>query len=411
MIKLIYMALALCVMAIGAVQADDEPPDLEWGGLLDLRVAKTDDTVSWLDHGLGKTRFGADSNGDRLIGRVAEAALLVTSHLNWSTSAQLYLKYDADQHQPLDVIEAYLSYHPLPTDSYRFGARAGAFFPPISFENTGPAWTSPYTITPSAINSWVGEELRILGGEGSVQWLGDAQRISLSGALYKANDPTGSLLAWRGWSMHDFKSGLNERLPLPPTPSLGPSGDFPEQAQSIKPFQEIDGRWGYYGALTWDRPAELTVRALHYDNRANPAAFSGGQYAWHTHFSSLGGSFQLPLEFTLVSQYLRGETYMGEAPEVVNVSFSSWFLMLSKQIGRNRITLRHDQFGVKDIADVEYGDHGRAWTLAYALDVRDKQRLIIELLDLESDHPQREDLGLPAHAHEQLLQASYRIYF
>ncbi len=211
--------------------------------------------------------------------------------------------------------------------------------------------------------------------------------------------------------MDDFKSGLNERMPLPPTTSFGPSADFPDQAEWIKPFQEIDSRWGYYAALTWERPGELTVRALHYNNRANPSAFSGGQYAWHTHFSSLGGSFRLPMEITLISQCLRGETYMGEAPEVVNVSFSSWFLMLSKQIGRHRITVRHDQFGVKDIADIEYGDHGRAWTLAYALDVRKRQRLMIELLDIESDHPQRDDLGLSPHAHEQLLQASYRIYF
>ena len=30
-------------------------------------------------------------------------------------------------------------------------------------ENTGPLWTSPYTISSSAINTWLGEELRAGG--------------------------------------------------------------------------------------------------------------------------------------------------------------------------------------------------------------------------------------------------------
>jgi hypothetical protein len=412
MIKFICKTVAICLLGAPVARADNDQPDIDIGGLLDLRLAKTGSSVSWLDHGLGKTRYGGDANGDRVLGRVGEAALLITPHFGWSTSAHLYLKHDADQHQPLDVVEAYVSYHPVPTDAFRYTARAGAFLPPVSFENTGPAWTSPYTITPSAINTWVGEELRTLGGEGSVQWLGETQRIGVSGALYKANDPAGSLFGFRGWAMHDFKSGLNDRMPFPPTHSFGPSADFPNQSSWLEPFREIDGRWGYYGALTWEKPGDYTVRALHYDNRANPTAFNHGQYAWHTQFSSLGGSAQLPMDVTLISQYLEGETFMGAAPEVVNVSFSSWFILLSKQIGdHHHITLRHDQFGVKDIADIEYGDHGLAWTLAYALDINDKQRLMLEFLNIDSNHPQRDDLGLSPHAREHILQASYRLFF
>ena len=46
-----------------------------------------------------------------------------------------------------------------------WSVKAGAFFPTISLENDDLGWTSPYTLTPSAINSWIGEELRTIGSE------------------------------------------------------------------------------------------------------------------------------------------------------------------------------------------------------------------------------------------------------
>ena len=48
--------------------------------------------------------------------------------------------------------------------------KAGAFFPAISLENDDLGWTSPYTLTPSAINSWIGEELRTIGSEGILRY-------------------------------------------------------------------------------------------------------------------------------------------------------------------------------------------------------------------------------------------------
>jgi hypothetical protein len=33
----------------------------------------------------------------------------------------------------------------------------------MSLENRAGGWKTPYTITPSAISSWVGEELRTIG--------------------------------------------------------------------------------------------------------------------------------------------------------------------------------------------------------------------------------------------------------
>lgn len=407
MIKALCTATTL-TLVLNCAQAGDGYPDITLGGLLDLRAARTDNTTSWLDRGLGKTRYGGTDGNSRVLGRVAEAALLVTSHLNWSTSGHLYIKYDADQHQPLDIVEGFVDFHPVSTTAYRFSGRVGAFFPPISLENTGPAWTSPYSITPSAINTWIGEEVRTLGGEGTLHWLGEAQRISASLAVYRANDPAGSLLAWRGWSLHDFKPGLHDRMPLAQTEVFN---DFPKQAPWVEPFREIDGRWGYYGTLAYERPGEYTLRALHYDNRADPDAINGTQWAWHTRFSSVGMKFQLPHDVDLMAQYLFGSSFMRGRLSVVNTDFSSWYVLLSKRVDRHHFTLRYDLFGVQDKVAGEYDDHGHAWTLAYALDVSDRQRLMLELLDVNSNRPQRSDLGLPTAAHEQLLQASYRFFF
>ena len=103
-----------------------------------------------------------------------------------------------------------------PRGRVSWSLKTGAFFPTISLENDDLGWTRPYTLTPSAINSWIGEELRTMGSEGIVRF--DTDRcgtLSLIGALDCCNDPAGVLIADRGWAMDDRPSGLFERVRLP----------------------------------------------------------------------------------------------------------------------------------------------------------------------------------------------------
>src|SRR4029079_11866748 len=87
-----------------------------------------------------------------------------------------------------------------------------------------------YTWTFSALDSWVGEEVRPLGvlaeyetGVEDVQgWRGGA-------SLFWGNDTMGALLAWRGWSLGDRLSVAGETLPLPALASLGTGGIFEHQ--------------------------------------------------------------------------------------------------------------------------------------------------------------------------------------
>src|SRR6185295_12162247 len=143
----------------------------------------------------------------------------------------------------VDLVEAYFKYRPVSTTPLRWSFKAGAFFPPISLENDGIGWTSPWTLTPSAINSWVGEELRTIGGEGRLEWRGAAHQLEAFGALYAANEPAGALLADRGWALHDRPTGLFDRVRIPDAmaATLRRSAPFYEG-----PFQQLDGRVGWY---------------------------------------------------------------------------------------------------------------------------------------------------------------------
>jgi hypothetical protein len=108
---------------------------------------------------------------------------------------------------PADLSEFYLDVRPFPTTSVRWRARVGSFFMPASLENRGIGWTNVYSITPSAINTWLGEEFRTIGAELEVRWLGASSGylgdVALIAAAYGWNDPAGVLIAKRGFALTD----------------------------------------------------------------------------------------------------------------------------------------------------------------------------------------------------------------
>ena len=172
--------------------------------------------------------------------------------------------------------------------------KGGLFFPPISLENVGEAWSTFYTVTPSAINAWVGEEVRSTGLELTLARVSAENELSVKGAVFWNNDPAGSLLAYRGFALHDRQTGYRDRLPLPDIPSIEPAGTFEQQAPWVEPLFEIDGRHGYYGALAWESYRFFQLNALYFDNRGIPDRFDGRQYAWKTRFANVGAVVFLP---------------------------------------------------------------------------------------------------------------------
>src|SRR5262245_24897814 len=145
---LLRKRLALLCLA-GALQA--QAADFQLA--LDLRAVSSDGRMSFLDNGQGKLRFDEDHQGIQL-GRLRAAwtqplCEVFSAHVEAST-------WDDDDKNPIDLTEAYLEYRPYPRAGFRTRVRLGALYPPMSLESRSIGWESPYTITPSAISSWIG---------------------------------------------------------------------------------------------------------------------------------------------------------------------------------------------------------------------------------------------------------------
>lgn len=102
---------------------------------------------------------------------------------------------------------------------------------------------------------------------------------------------------------------------------------------------------------------------------------------------------------------------LGRDEPFVYADFGAWFLLLSHAWGRQRASLRYDDFWVDD-EDAIVGDpndeDGDAWTAAWFLEGRRGRwgawRAGVELLRVQSWRPAREILGEPARRTEKSLQ-------
>jgi len=275
----------------------------------------------------------------------------------------------------VDVTEAYLQWRRLPRSPRRHQLRVGAFYPPLSLENTAQGWTSPYTQSFSAINTWIGEELRTIGAEWRLsRSLGPraAQReATLIAASYYGNDPAGALLAWRGFALHSRQTRLDDALLLPAVPQIQPGMMFEKQAPATEPFVETDHAPGFYAGTEWHLGPRLQLTALHYDNHADPTSIRRGHYGWTTRFDHVGLQFDLPARLGLAAQWLDGTTAMGpvvDGAHVVENGYSSYFALLTRRQGRHRWSLRIDRLSMQDLDTTPLDDNsesGRAATVAY----------------------------------------------
>ncbi|WP_262691331.1 hypothetical protein [Kordiimonas aestuarii] len=415
-------ALALWPLLMsGGAGADDPFPSIRFDFLADARVTLADGEPSWFKDWLGKGRYGGTHwAGNDVEGlRLAEASILAKAEISWDLSGFVHAKFDHEQGKPLDLVEAYLEYKPAPRSAISYEGRLGLMFPHISRENVGMAWTSPYTITPSAINSWVGEEIRALALEGKAKYRSGAHSLSLTAALFGFNDPAGTLLAFRGWALNDYKVGAFSQLPLANLPSIGADSDFlNKQPLWVHPVNEIDGRPGYYASLDWDYAKRLKAGVFYYDNRGDPEELKRKQYGWDTRFWNFYAEAEPLRGMKLISQYMTGSTKMGRqryrGMYPVDVDFEAVFVLLSQKFERNRVSVRYDWFATDDNTFVEEDNNnewGHAWTVALSREFRKHDQLILEYLQLDSWRPARKTIGYAADQEQSIIQISYRLRF
>ena len=398
----------LVVMAPAASSADWIQLPV-WEVDLDARLVSSDGQKSFVNGGLGTLRFDHTQSGLRL-GR-ARFALSEALGEVWSLKLDASAWADADRN-PVDLSEAYLQFRPYPFAGCRFRLKAGAFHAPISLENRAAGWESPYTLSYSAINTWLGQELRTIGMEGQLDWLGTRTGhgfdLGLVGGLFGWNDPAGTVVATRGFSLSDRQTTLFGRV--------GASNSGP--LKSIELFHEIDGRPGYYAGVEGRYFDRVVIRALHYDNRADPSAFDRaiGNSAWPTHFNSVGLLAESASGWTAIVQWLDGQTYAEPEGEDYRWPFRARFALVSRQLGNHRLSIRYDSFAVD--SESEDGDgatqHGHAWTAAYVFEPDMhwpdmKWKITLEWLRVTSDASYRADeLGPPRLATETQVQLAVR---
>lgn len=396
-------ALLLCALSSPAAAQIDYGA----GGYIDLRLVLPSDETAWLQGGLAKTRYGEGDSNFQFAGAVGQGYLQLTPEIY----AEAVLRIEPEQRTFVDVLEGYIRYRPVSTSAWRWSAKGGAFFAPFSLENTEVGWSSYWTITPSAINSWFGEELRTLGAEGTVDWRTSNGTLEMIAAAYGWNDPAGVMVADRGWAFDDRPTGLIDHLRLPDA-TLILFGDTPPQSTPI--FEEYDDRAGWYAGISWDDTDRWHLEAEYYDNQADPAAHHGPDFGWRTRFWNVGASWNYG-EFTVLSQALSGDTIIDPFAGFESVTdFDSAYLLIGWERDEWRIAVRGDWF--RTHTDNTFGpspelsENGKALTGAVSWLPRDWVRLTGEVLWINSRRDERIISGIEPRQSNVQLQLSARFY-
>jgi hypothetical protein len=398
-------ALFAACMA-GNAQAFDLTDDLEITGYLDARAVAPADPQSWLHGGLGKFRYG----GKQKFG--AEGVLqgdlsLAGLHMDGVHLVSV-LRADPDTPSVVDALETYLRYDQMAGD-IGWSVKAGAFFPTISLENDDLGWTSPYTLTPSAINSWIGDELRTIGSEATLRWKSDFGVVSLIGALTCCNDEAGVLMADRGWAMDDRPFGLFERERIPDQTLRIFRAAIPGRTGM---FDEIDGHVGWYAGANWQLPGVVKLSVTRYDNMGDPAVATARDQAWRTNFWNFGARTQFgPL--VLIAQQMSGYTSIETRGNLNATKFQSGFLLASYDLDDWRVSLREDLFQTRRRAatNINWNEDGTATTGAVSYLGIDGVRLTAEIIAMNTRRGEYVPAGMGYDRHDIQVQFDARFFF
>lgn len=384
--------------------------------LLDARLVLADGHTSWIDGGFGKTRFDGTADGDFKLRAVpVEAALIWQPRITRSLNGNFSAAWQLDGDEEFDLMEGYLALNPARSGNTSFAFKAGMYWPEISLEHsTGGAWSTVYTITPSAINSWVGEEVKVIGAEATLFQTIGSHDLSATVGAFGFNDTSGTLLSFRGWALHDAKSTLFGHFELPPRNAFMNAA----QEDRTRSILEIDDTVGFYGRAEWRPSPTFLANVFYYDNRGDPEAFTDRlQWGWRTRFWNVGVLANLGPGTKLVAQGMTGTTLMGFIPPGqdrywVDTHFQSAFALLSQQVGEGAVSGRIELFDTNERGSrmnaADENENGWAATVAGRWPIWEGFTLFVEALHVESERAGRSRLGLPPTESQTVLQAALR---
>jgi hypothetical protein len=396
--------MLLAASASMAAHADD----IALHGLLDLRLTSLGNEPNWMDGGLGKLRWGGADSPVQL----GDAALVLEAPFASAWFGRATAQAQADDGATLELLEAWVRWRPVSTGRWRHAFKAGLFFPPVSLENEGVGWTSPYTLTPAATNAWIGEEIRATGVEWRLERRGDAGSAEFALTLFGGNDTAGDLLAARGFSLSDRVYGVGGTIREPDSAAFE---DPPPRR--FDPFTELDHRAGAVAEVTVRRASGHRFTALRYDNNADPTieTHHGNQeiYAWRTRFTSLAWEHRGARDVWL-AQALDGDTEIRPSPFFrTRTDFRAAHLLWARASGTWRPAARVEWFATNAWPhfDPPGNEHGRALTLALTWQPRATWQVTGEALALRSVREDRVLLGRAPRQSEAQVQLAWRWFF
>lgn len=413
----IPLGCALAVLCPSPAAASEvrifTPDALEITG--DVRFVGVGGEKSWVEAGFGKLRSGSD--GDfHIEPQLGNANLIWQPQFTWSLGAIVVGSLQGGQRTQAGLSQAYLTFRPMRSAvGTSFSARAGLMWPPVSLENEGADWHVADSITPSAINSWIGEEVRPAAIEATIAASPGGHKVRATAAIFAANDTSGTLLTFRGWALHDRTTLAFNRWPLPPIDE--PMGEM--QAPFTHPLIDLHhgfaNRPGFYAKLAWQPPVPVRIELFHYDNRADPKEVNDQlEWGWRTRFDNLGIVASLGDGAELKAQALQGRTRMGYAMDGerwVNNRFRSAFLLGTKSFGWFRVAVRAEAFETSNHGSLIDDDYDETGWSAMIAGKREWEHFtaLIELLHVSSRREDREDLGLQPRQLQTQLQAELRM--
>lgn len=237
---------------------------------------------------------------------------------------------DGSRRGRIGVVEAFLEQNFRTGGGDRIHLMEGAFFLPTSRENVDSLWETPYTITPSALNSWMGEELRPVGVDASYAHRTEKAGTFTGGAtVFTGNDTFGALPIDRGWALRDHWIVLGEHIPV--------TANFYTSASA-----ETDHRLGWSARAKWNND-HGALQLTRIDNRADARRY-GELFNWATRFNIIGGDYTWN-RWTAAAEAGWGTTAIQPAPtRRFSFPIRAGYVLLSRQIASFRASVRADEY-------------------------------------------------------------------
>jgi hypothetical protein len=348
----------LCTIA-----ASVSAQSLQFHGFLTAREIYVKAQPSWTTGGFGRFDVGAANADDHRYVNIDVAQLGVDwTPWNWflvHADGLARKEQSGTIGKHAGLVQAFVDLH-----TERLRLRAGNFWLPTSRENVEPLWTSPYTITFSALNTWIAQEVRPIGAD--LQFSPNFY-ITLGGTAFRGNDTMGSELAARGWTLGNRLSVYNEVI-----------ADVPDTTRPIGP--EIDHRIGDSERLRLQLPERAMIQFARVDNREQLLSRTPPDQPWRTKFNVISGDAGANSPTTLAAEWLYGTTTIGFPGGSFQLRFDTAYALLSHKSGMDRWTARVERFKAGR-------EHGNAYTIAWLRETSPHVRSGVEYVRSTGNQP------------------------